>query len=230
MEMNTRTGSASSRGFESPEPLAKTLAGPGNSMPTVVRCGLGLLAFALAGCGSVAPKDYSVYPVNAAATISAPAPSAIRPEWKERIAVSYVYIEHIGDYRQVGDSLRELFEAARNAGLEPNGAPFTLFYDDPGLVAFDRLRARACLPVDPGSVKAASGLAQDILPQAMVAYGHVSGAYDQVPQSYAALLGYLKSHSWSQNGPIREIYLVDPGAVESWDALVTEVQVPWTVR
>jgi effector-binding domain-containing protein len=31
---------------------------------------------------------------------------------------------------------------------------------------------------------------------------------------------------WKECGPIREIYLVPPGSVASWDELVCEVQVP----
>jgi effector-binding domain-containing protein len=33
---------------------------------------------------------------------------------------------------------------------------------------------------------------------------------------------------WVENGPIREIYLVNPGEVKDFSELVTEVQVPAT--
>lgn len=167
--------------------------------------------------------------IDASVALAAPAPTDVVPEWKERLATAYVYVEHVGDYREVGAALRQLFSDARAAGIEPDGVPFTLFYDDPGVIPRDRLRARACLPIAAGA-SVPSRLSKDILPQAMVVYGRVSGAYDQVPRSYPKLLAYLEDHSWSQDGPIREVYLVDPGSVESWDQLVTEVQIPWTVR
>lgn len=188
----------------------------------------GLCAGLTACAGSGAAPLYGAGTVDASAPI-APTADAIQPDWKERLSESYVFLEHVGDYRAVGDTLRALFAQAREAGLAPSGPPFTLYYDDPGRVPLARLRARACLPVE-ASTTTPVGLARDVLPQAMVVYGRVAGAYDQVPRAYPKLLSYLQDMSWSANGPIREVYLVDPGAVESWDELVTEVQIPWTVR
>ena len=183
----------------------------------------------LSACRS-GPDPKSSYPIEASAPIPAADPAQVEPEWKERLAEVYLYVEHIGDYRGVGDALRQLFQEARRAGVTPAGPPFTLYFDDPGRVPFDRLRSRACLPIDPNVGGLPASLPQDILPQAMVVYGRVSGPYDLVPRAYPKLMAYMEEHAWSPNGPIREVYLVDPAAVESWDELVTEVQIPWTVR
>ena len=88
------------------------------------------------------------------------------------------------------------------------------------------LRSRACLPVrrPPGGD---SLLGYEVLPQAMVAYGLVPGAYDLVPRSYPVLFDFLQDHGWERRGPLREIYLVNPGEVDSFDQLITEVQIPW---
>ena len=71
---------------------------------------------------------------------------AIDANWKERLAQPYLYVEHVGDYRRMGDAMRRLFASAQEAGLEPSGAPFALFFDDPSLVPARELRARACIP------------------------------------------------------------------------------------
>jgi hypothetical protein len=40
----------------------------------------------------------------------------------------------------------------------------------------------------------------------------------------------MRTLSWSEAGPIRETYLVDPGQVNDWSQLVTEVQIPATMH
>jgi effector-binding domain-containing protein len=148
------------------------------------------------------------------------------PNWKERLAERYVYLEHRGDYRKSGSTMRELLRLARESGLRASGPPFALFYDDPGLVALGDLRSRLCLPLsDVGP--APSGLAMDVLPQATVAYEFIRGSYSAVPRAYPGLLAYLGEHGWRQRGPIRVIYWVNPGSAPSLEELVAEVQVAW---
>src|SRR6185503_14916175 len=111
--------------------------------------------------------------------------------------------------------MRTLLERARLADVDASGPPFALFYDDPSRTPVDRLRARVCLPVRAGA-NAASGLQADLLPRALVAYTEVRGAYPELPRVYPALFGFLRDHGWEPSGPLREIYLVDPGAVSDW--------------
>src|SRR6185436_8174025 len=107
----------------------------------------------------------------------------------------YVYLEQRGDYRHLGDAMRRLFAAAESLGLEPEGAPFALFFDDPGHVPAGELRARACLPV--GEQPSHMGeLGFDTLPRAMVVYARVPGAYPEVARSYPALFSYLHELGW----------------------------------
>lgn len=161
--------------------------------------------------------------------VAASSREAVEVNWKERRAQPYVFVEHVGDYRALGDAMRALLSGAAAAGVESSGPPFALFFDDPARVPVEGLRARACLPVGqrPASL---DGLRYEVLPSAMVVYGRVSGPYPDVPRSYPALLGYMHKLGWKAEGPIREIYLVDPGQAESFDELVAEVQVPWTSR
>ena len=151
----------------------------------------------------------------------------IEANWKERLAQTYVYVEHVGDYRRMGDAMRRLFASAQEANLEPSGAPFALFFDDPSRVPAGELRARACMPVAERPAGLARGLAFDELPRCMVVYARVPGAYPEVARTYPALFAYLRELGWRQGGPVREVYLVNPVEARSYDELLTEVQIPW---
>ena len=146
--------------------------------------------------------------------------------WKERLEQPYVFVEVFGDYRRIGDTMRALQQRAKLAGIEASGPPFVLYFDDPAQVATSQLRARACLPVNV-RIGSSPGLELDLLPRAMVAYTNVRGAYPELPRAYPSLFNYLRDHGWVANGPLREIYFTDPGGVESWDDLQSELQLPW---
>lgn len=147
--------------------------------------------------------------------------------WKERLAQPYVYLERQGDYRELGDSMRALLTEAAELGLESRGAPFALFYDDPGRVPAAELRARVCLSVDERPARLAR-LRYDVLPRAMVVYAEVPGPYSELARSYPVLFDYLRELGWRAGAPIRELYLVNPGEVTDLSELRAEVQVPWT--
>jgi len=150
------------------------------------------------------------------------------PRWKERLETPYLFLDHTGDYRGLGTSIRALQGLARAGGAQPSGDLFGLFYDDPASTPIHALRSRVCLPVAPGSI-APTGLGIDVLPRKTVAYVQVSGPYDQVGRGIADLFEYLQRMGWVPAGPVREVYLVNPGAVSNPDQLITEIQLPWAV-
>jgi len=203
----------------------------------VLALSLGSLACRTTPMG-FAPRSLEPAPVQAtteaasalpAGVGSVQAPEAITADWKERMAQAYVFFEETGDYRELGDSMRRLLTLVEALDIEPTGAPFTLFYDDPGRTPVEALRARVCIPVARRPAAAPAALQFDVLERSMVAYTQVSGAYPEVPRVYPALFRFLTKMGWAPGGPIREVYLVNPGAASSVDELVTEVQIPWTV-
>lgn len=182
---------------------------------------LAFLALVL-GCSCTAPDLLERPPASPVPR----APAHVEANWKERLTQSYVFVEHGGDYRDLGNAMRRLFEQAAELGLDTGGAPFALFFDDPGRVPVTDLRARACLPVTECPSRLGE-LRFDLLPRAMVVYARVSGPYPEAARSYPALFSYLRELGWNQGGPVREVYLVNPSSVASYDELVTEVQIPW---
>lgn len=144
-------------------------------------------------------------------------------QWKERLEGRYVYRELVGDYRGAWAELEAFLQTAAQSGFTPAGAPFCLFYDDPGSVPVQKLRARICLPVDP-EARSTGSLDEDVLPGGTVAYAVIAAEHGAVPQSYPAIYRFLDANGWVENGPLREILL---RAASGDDPPWTEVQVPW---
>ncbi|TAJ07721.1 MAG: GyrI-like domain-containing protein [Planctomycetota bacterium] len=145
--------------------------------------------------------------------------------WKHRLDQAYVYVEHRGDYRSIGDAFSSLLEALDAQQIAPTGPMFGLYYDDPSATPTAELRARACMPVAAGT-SARGSLRFDVLPSTTVAYAVAAGAYSEVPRCYPALLRYLTERGWQLAGPLREIYVNPEVALEGGE-LLTEVQAPW---
>lgn len=154
--------------------------------------------------------------------------ASIRCDWKERMAQPYVFLNHTGDYRFLGSSIRRLLELGR--GLSVDGPPFALYFDDPATTPADELRARVCLPVQNQPEKLIDGLSYEVLPRSMVVYAQVPGPYDETGRSYGAVFTYMQKLGWERSGPLREIYLVNPAEVSDHNDLRAEVQVPARVR
>jgi effector-binding domain-containing protein len=181
----------------------------------------------------------SVTPITSSDPSSPALPGDLEPatvellataNWKERMDQSYVFIEQRGDYRSLGKAMRSLFDAAALAGIVADGPPFALFFDDPARVALAGLRARVCLPIAPDTIAPAGlGLAVDVLPRAMVAYCQARGSYDELTRYYPIVFDFLEAHGWTQAGPVREVYLVNPACVAGHAELLAEIQIPWTV-
>lgn len=152
----------------------------------------------------------------------------VEANWKERLEQPYVFLEARGDYRNLGHALERLLVEVQALDLRGSGSPFALFFDDPGRVPLEQLRARVCWPVTERPARTGA-LQYELLPRAMVVYARVPGAHSEVARSYPALFSYLRELGWQQGGPVREIYLA--GAQPSvGDQLLTEIQIPWTAR
>jgi len=148
--------------------------------------------------------------------------------WKTRTDAHYVYVEHYGSYTECGACIPGLMRELQSQGLEEDGPPFVLFYDDPATTPIAQLRSRICAPIR-GSRSPRAPLRYDLLPQVNVAYAVVSGAYTEVPRAYPQMNAYLGRSNWELAGPIREIYVVPPIGRKPAD-LLCEVQFPIATR
>lgn len=145
--------------------------------------------------------------------------------WKQRLAEPYIYLDHTGDYRLAGARIAELMGLAADQKAPVHGAPFILFYDDPGKLALDELQARICIAID-ADFSSIQPLLLDNLPAQTVVYAAIGGPYDEVARGYGGIFKYMAGRGWKPGVPIRESYLVSPVGTPPAD-LVTEVQIPW---
>lgn len=198
------------------------------TLPTV-----GLLSLLCANCvvapetrGSRAPAGGLIYVPDL--PVSHPpfdTVDAVQASWKQRMDVPYVFIEHFGSYASTGALIPTLKRELEAQGLEADGPPFGLFYDDPARTPVAELRSRACIPIR-GPRAVLAPLEYEVLRSTTVAYAFVSGLYPEVPRAYPGVFAYMERMDWERAGPIREIYLVPPGERPEPEALVCEIQIP----
>lgn len=189
------------------------------------------LLAALASCAS-APKNTESSQAAWPDGVSLPdVPISVAPfdqvhvNWKQRMGVAYIYLEHRGDDRLAGARIAELLSLAAVQGAPIQGAPFILFYDDPAAVPMEQLESRVCIAIQ-DDFAARAPLFLDELPTEPVVYAAIGGPFPDVRRSYPGLMAYLAQRGWQARPPIREIYLTSPVGTPPED-LVTEVQIPW---
>lgn len=149
--------------------------------------------------------------------------------WKTRSDAHYVYFEHRGSYVETAALIPSLVRELAAQGLEADGPPFALYYDDPAVTPTAELLSRVCMPIT-GTRSPATPLRYDLLPPVNVAYAVVSGPYPDAPRAYPKLFEYMERFKWVADGPIREIYVVAPGAASTPRDLLCEIQIPIATR
>lgn len=159
-------------------------------------------------------------------TLTAAPFETVHVQWKQALEQPYTYIDLRGDY---GDAVRyvaELMQHLESQGVRPAGPPFALFYDDPLEVPVEGRRYRVGVPVD-GVASVTAPLGFSVIPSRNLIYSRVSGAYPDADQAYPQMFQYMRDRSWVLDGPIRQILLVDPSSVATFNELVSEVQMPF---
>ncbi|MEZ6017488.1 MAG: GyrI-like domain-containing protein [Planctomycetota bacterium] len=177
--------------------------------------------------GPEAPPRVNVYAPGI--PVSHPPFTVFHASWKTRADAHYVYFEHYGSYAETGSLIPSLLRELAAQGLEDDGPPFALFYDDPAVTPVDQLRSRVCVPIS-GARSPRSPLRYEVLPQCNVAYAVVSGAYSEAPRAYPKLFEYMETYNWEVDGPIRETYVVPPTGDRKLQDLMCEIQVPVATR
>ena len=185
--------------------------------PSPRRASLALLT--LLACGCATPYR-AVALAPAPTAVGAPGTPALgEAQWKERMALRYVFLERRGDYRRLDAVGLRLMQLCDAAGVVADGPPFALFFDDPAHLPTEELRARVCLPVLDPPADLPVELSVAVLPRAMVVYASVGRAAGYAAHAFPALFAAMHELGGTRAGPIREVYAQEG----------TEVQIPWTV-
>jgi len=157
--------------------------------------------------------------------VSHPPFDQIEVSWMQRLDQPYVYVDHYGSYTETGTHLPSLLREMRIQGIQADGPPFCLFYDDPAAIPAAELRSRACVPISTPRSPAAP-LGYDVLPSRTVAYAFVSRPYPDVPRAYPKILEFMAGMNWVMAGPIRETYIVPPSSANGPREYLCEIQIP----
>ncbi|MBS4016466.1 MAG: GyrI-like domain-containing protein [Candidatus Latescibacteria bacterium] len=138
--------------------------------------------------------------------------------------VSVASLERMGPYQEFGKTMSELFNCTMERQIVPTGAPFGIYYDDPSQTKPESTRYEVCLPVSP-EIRGDKLVSVKTLPGSEVAWTIHTGAYDNISSTYEKLTKWVDEQGYLVNGPVREIYLNDPGTVPK-ESLKTEIQFP----
>jgi effector-binding domain-containing protein len=120
-----------------------------------------------------------------------------------------------------GESFSKLFPYLASLDEVPVAPPFALYHGMPTEEGFDM---EVCVPtgkvlVEAGEIKASE------LPGGTFASTVHLGPYDEVADTYGALMAWIGGRGYAPSGPSREIYVVGMGQAEPKD-YVTEVLIP----
>lgn len=131
--------------------------------------------------------------------------------------------EHAAIAKSLGQILPAVYRHVTTAGIEMVGPPVTIYQQwGPGMVTI-----QAGIPVVPG-VEGHGDIEVVVLEAGPAAVTIHTGSYDGLGDAYAAVEQYLHQVGRKPNGPVREVYLTDPGEVPNPDDWKT--QIIWPVE
>jgi AraC family transcriptional regulator len=128
----------------------------------------------------------------------------------------------------IGSVLPGIFHYAQQRGLALSGHPFTRYPQiGPGMVTIE-----PGMRISGGSGSASTldieGVIEDMLPGGPAAATMHSGAYETLPQAYAALEVWIESNGFESAGAPWEAYVTDPA--EHPDPRNWKTEVFWPIR
>jgi len=125
--------------------------------------------------------------------------------------------------QEIGMRYGEIFQHMGRIGVAPAGPPIALYYDVE--TKQESIDMEVCVPV----AQETSGegeLLGYILRGGKAATLVYRGAYDDIGAAYETLSAYVEEKRLATAGPVREIYMTDPGQVSDPSENVTEVVFP----
>ena len=158
-------------------------------------------------------------------------PAVTQPEFTagiETIDSTYVAsLSVMGPYSEMGKSFAEIMAWFTTNKIEPMGAPFGIFYDDPTKVKPESTRYEICFPVA-SQTKGDDQVKVKKLDPVQVAATIYAGPYDKIGETYGKLFTWITDNKYQVVGAPHEFYLNDPAKVPA-ESLKTKVAIPVVV-
>ena len=154
--------------------------------------------------------------------------SSIEVTIKESEPTTAAFVSMTGPFTQMGEAFGKLYAWIGQKGLTPSGPPVGVYYNAPGQVPDDHLSWELRSPIagdPPPEGPDEQGLGIRKLAAVQVAATIHKGPYDDVGDTYGALMGWVAENGYEVAGPPEEVYLSNPDETPP-EELVTEVRFP----
>ena len=154
--------------------------------------------------------------------------SSIEVTIKESEPTTAAFVSMTGPFTQMGEAFGKLYAWIGQKGLTPSGPPVGVYYNAPGQVSDDQLSWELRSPIAgelPPEGPDERGLGIRKLAAVQVAATIHKGPYDDVGDTYGALMGWVAENGYEVAGPPEEVYLSNPDVTPP-EELVTEVRFP----
>ena len=148
----------------------------------------------------------------------------------QREQTRYLYKEWSGDLRDVPTAMQvsfpALIEQLAQAGLEPAGAPFTIYTKMKFTSDSKWFNLRMCVPV--ADETDCSEIPSDIVPGGRYFHGQLTGSYQFLGCAWNSVISHARMHKQGVRfgKPCLELYETDPDQVANQQELVTSIFLP----
>lgn len=186
-------------------------------------------AHAFRGAYGMAPAIYRAQGSHAAFKAANRAGDAAGfPIFIERLpAVRCAAMAHQGPYIEIDRAMGQLFaQLGAQGALPATPQMMAMFFDDPDLVATDRLQSQACVPIGE-VVEVAPPLLDTVVRGGLYARLRYVGPYADMRDAYRWLFGvWLPGSDYAaDDAPVLEAYRSDPRDTAP-SALITDIHLP----
>jgi DNA gyrase inhibitor GyrI len=148
-------------------------------------------------------------------------------EVKELDSLTVMSLSFTGSYEQTPDQLDKLMAWMLRAGHPYSGRPMALFHDDPDKTPEEELRAEVCLPVEE-ACEGYEGVERKTIEGTTVVAATFTLAPERVKEGYQEVFDWMEENGfvYTEGEPVREVYHLVYGEVETPEETVIEIQVP----
>lgn len=146
---------------------------------------------------------------------------------KETEPLTVAYLPMRGEYAQIPDGYRQLYEWIDHYGLQPAGMPEAVYLTAPETTPQDEAMWELWAPVAPGLAETEPSddrIGVKLVAQETVASTVHRGPYDALGSVYEELTKWTEDNGYTMIGPPREVYLTGPDTPQS--ETLTEIQFP----
>ena len=147
---------------------------------------------------------------------------------KDISPMTVAFLSAKGHFNQIPTAFGRLYGWITDNGYKPRGPAIAVYHDVPGQVPDDELRweLRSQISEDVDAIGPnEQGLGVKQAGAVQVATTMYNGPYEEVEDTYQALIAWITENGYEINGPSEELYFNDTSQTPSKEPLV-EIRIP----